>query len=174
MSFLTQKTCGLLACLGLVATSASAHVGFIQTEATQDSYVRFALKIPHGCSGKPTDTVRIQLPDGIQAAKPMPKAGWELNTIRAPLAKPYDMHGKRITEDVSEIVWSKGSLPDAFYDEFVFQAKVAAQSSTLYFTVTQQCGADRLVWNEHSHDADHPAATLKVLPAAPASEHHHH
>ena len=173
MSFFTQKSCGLAACLWLVATGASAHVSFIQTEAVQDSYVRFTLKIPHGCAGKPTDTVRIQLPSGIQSAKPMPKANWELNTVRAPLAQPYSMHGKTMTEDVNEIIWSKGNLPDAFYDEFVFQAKVTAQPSTLYFPVTQQCGAEKLVWNATSHNADHPAATLTVLPAVHNNEHQH-
>lgn len=173
MSLFNRATCAVAAGLFLLAGNASAHVGFIQTEATQDSYVRFALKIPHGCSGKPTDTVRIQLPNGIQSAKPMPKAGWTLNTVRTPLAQPYTIHGKTVTEDVSEIIWSKGMLPDAFYDEFVFQAKVAAQPSVLYFTVTQQCGADQLVWNERSHDAAHPAATLKVLPPATVGEHPH-
>ena len=173
MSSFTQKICGLLACLGLVATSASAHVGFIQTQATQDSYVRFALKIPHGCAGKSTDTVRIQLPNGIQAAKPMPKSGWALNTVRTPLTQPYSLHGKTITDDVSAIIWSQGNLPDAFYDEFVFQAKVAAQPGMLYFTVTQQCGAEQLIWDAPSHDAEHPAASLEVLPAAYTTEHRH-
>ena len=36
----------------------------------------------------------------------MPKAGWQLAIKAARLAKPYDSHGKIVTDDVSEITWT--------------------------------------------------------------------
>ena len=90
--------------------------------------------------------------------------------MREPLAQPYTQHGKTIRDDVRELIWSQGNLPDAFYDEFVFQAKLTAQPGTLYFTVTQQCGTEQLRWDATTPDARYPAPAFKVLPKMPSGD----
>mgnify|MGYP003616217106 FL=1 len=164
----------LLSALSSVSMVAHAHASVEPSQVVEGSYARLAVKIPHGCDGLPTDTVIVRLSPSFQGAKPMPKAGWDLKTVKTKLANPYDSHGKAITEDVSEIIWSGGSLPSDFYDEFVFQAKVNSAPTTLLIPIEQKCGSKSIVWQGTSHDDAYPAATLKVLPKAPADMAHHH
>ncbi len=98
------------------ATAALAHATLEQSEAKVGSSYKAVLRVPHGCEGKPTTTVRIQVPEGVIGVKPQPKPGWTLATTRGKYAKAYDFYGHQLTEGVKEIVWSGGSLPDDFYD----------------------------------------------------------
>jgi hypothetical protein len=83
------------------------------------------LRVPHGCAGSPTVAVRVQLPHGITTVQPMRKPGWEIEIVREALDEPIsDGHGGEITERVAEIHWTGGSLPDEFYDEFVFRTRL--------------------------------------------------
>ena len=171
----TFKTISLTLALSFFAGNSQAHVGLDNDQAVQGSYKRFALKVPHGCGALATNAITIHIPEGIQGAKPMPKAGWVSSTATTKLSTPYDNHGTSVTEDVSALTWSNGSLPSTFYDEFVFQAKVASQSDTLHFNVDQSCGNTVTHWDGSSHDAPHPAALLHVVsPTATAGETHHH
>ena len=43
--------------------------------------------------------------------------------------RSYDLYGKPVSEGVKEIVWTGGELPDAFYDEFVFRARIAGEAA---------------------------------------------
>ena len=106
---------------GLSAGSAFAHATLEQGEAALGPTYKAVFRVPHGCEGKPTIVVRVQIPEGVIAVKPMPKAGWKLEKVRGAYAKSYDYHGTPTTEGVKEIVWSGGSLPDDEYDEFVLR-----------------------------------------------------
>ena len=128
----------------LFAGTAAAHVTLEVDQTPADSFVKFVLRVPHGCDGKATTAVRVQVPEGIINAKPMPKAGWTLDVVRGTYAKSYDYYGTPMTEGVQEIVWSGGELPDAFYDEFVFRAKVTdfPVGTAIPVPVVQECGPD--------------------------------
>ena len=60
----------------------------------------------------------MQIPEGVIAVKPMPKAGWTLETVTGPYAQRLRLPRNQVTEGVTEVIWT-GELPDAFYDEFV-------------------------------------------------------
>ena len=155
--------------------AAQAHVGFVTPKVEQDTYQRFVLKMPHGCSGAATSAIKINIPEGIQGAKPMPKAGWALSVESSTLKKPYTAYGVLKSVDVSSLTWANGSLADAFYDEFVFQAKVASPVGVVPFAVEQTCGATVVSWSEADVEGSkHPAATLNVMAPAASGEHHHH
>jgi uncharacterized protein YcnI len=132
------------AVLSLAAGTAAAHVTLEVDETPANSFVKFVLRVPHGCGGKATTTVRVQVPEGIINVKPMPKAGWTLEAVRGAYAKSYDYYGTTMTEGVREIVWSGGELPDAFYDEFVFRAKVTdfPVGTAIAVPVVQECGSE--------------------------------
>jgi periplasmic copper chaperone A len=85
------------------ATISLAHVTLEIANAETSSYTKATLRVGHGCEGLPTAVLRVQVPEGFAGAKPMPKAGWTLATVRAKLAKPYDNNGTAVTDDVSEI-----------------------------------------------------------------------
>ena len=165
---------GRPAALALILSTASlpalAHATLEVQQAPVGSSYKAVLRVPHGCSGSATIRVRVQIPEGFVGVKPMPKAGWTLETVRKPYAKPYELlHGK-VSEGVHEISWSGGRLPDDWYDEFVFTGSIAADltpGTTLYFPAVQDCekGADR--WIEipdgSGRKLEQPAPGLKLL-----------
>lgn len=162
-----------LALLPLAAPLAFAHATLDLTEIAQGSYARVAVRVPHGCDGQATLRVRVAIPDGVVGVKPMPKAGWNLSTVIGPI-KPYTNHGQEITEGVKEIVW-EGELPDAWFDEFVFQGQFTdalPADQMLPVPVVQECATGSVRWIEvpaegqDAHDLRFPAPRLKIVPAA--------
>jgi uncharacterized protein YcnI len=140
-----------LAAAALLAApaAASAHVTLEKTKAPAASFYKAVLRVGHGCEGAATVAISVQIPDGVMQAKPMPKAGWEVKTVVQKLATPYDWYGTLITEDVREISWSGGNLPDAFYDEFVFRARLPDQAgAVIHFPVVQECTEGTHRWIE--------------------------
>lgn len=157
----------------MAASEAFAHATFEQKEVVQGATAKLTLRVPHGCGGEATLKVRVQIPEGVIAVKPMPKAGWTLETVTGAYQNSYDYHGRTLTEGVREIVWT-GELPDAFYDEFVFRGMITdkiAAGEMLYIPAVQECanGAERWIEipaaGQDSHDLDDPAPGVKVVPA---------
>ncbi len=133
----------VLLALSIKVTTAFSHIILEQQQVETGTYYKATLLVGHGCEGLPTTAIRVQLPVGFQGAKPMPKQGWTLQTVIAKLATPYDNHGKAITEDVTEIVWTANSpasaLPDSQYDEFALRGRAAMPAGAAWFKVTQLC-----------------------------------
>jgi uncharacterized protein YcnI len=172
---------GAIVCLSAasVLTSApiSAHVTLERGEATVGSSYKAVLRVPHGCEGSPTIAIRVRVPAGLIAVKPMPKPGWQLEAKTTTYAKPYMLRGAPVSEGVTEIAWSGGKLLDAHYDEFVFVGTIAEElggGQTIYFPVVQECEKGVHRWIEiptggaHSHGhgagSSEPAAALRLLP----------
>ncbi|HEY1181000.1 MAG TPA: YcnI family protein [Rhodocyclaceae bacterium] len=164
---------------GLACATAQAHVVLDNKTAPAGSYYRGALRVGHGCEGAPVRQVVVTIPEGVQGAKPMPKAGWKIDIERHTLTRPYTSHGRTVTEDVSEIRWTARSpddyLPDSYFDEFVVFAKLPETPGTLYWKVSQICEQGRIDWHEIPQgDAatklQFPAAVLRVdaVPTTPA------
>src|SRR3954469_25470804 len=103
----------------LSASPAAAHVTLEDRPATVGGYYKAVFTVPHGCAGSATVKIRVQIPEGVIAVKPMPKPGWSLDVVNGTYASAYDYHGKKFSEGAKEVVWSGGKLPDGQYDEFV-------------------------------------------------------
>lgn len=164
--------------LALLATSAAsvAHVTLETRDAVAGSSYKGVLRIGHGCDGSPTTSVRVLLPEGFRMAKPMPKAGWQLKTVKQAVT-PYDYYGKTINADVREIVWEGGNLPDDFYDEFVFRGTLPARAGdTAWFKVIQRCVKGEARWEQIPQagqpEGEFPATGVKLgKPDAAAHAH---
>jgi uncharacterized protein YcnI/copper(I)-binding protein len=166
---------GLAASLlvSVTASTAFAHAGLENREATIGTTYKAIVKIPHGCDGAATTKVRVQVPNGLIAVKPMPKAGWALETVKGAYDKAYPYYGgKELNEGVTEVIWSGGSLPDAHYDEFTFTGLVAKNLSpdtTMYFPVLQDCETGNRNWVEipaegqNAHDLKSPAPRVRLV-----------
>ena len=151
----------------MLACPATAHVTLDPPQAAAGSYVRTAIRVPHGCAGAATRQVTIRLPDEVTSARPMPKPGWTLAiTRRAPEAPVPNGHGGTITEVVGEITWAGGPLPDEQYDEFVLMLHTPKRpGETLVLPVIQHCeGGATAAWTEVPA-AGHPAPSIRLLPA---------
>lgn len=148
--------------LALAAAPALAHATLEQSEAPAGAAYRAVIRIGHGCDGQATQTLRVQLPEGFYNAKPMPKAGWTLETVKGPYAQPFDNHGTPMTEGTREVVWSGGDLQDDWYDEFVIRGTVGADvtpGTVLYFSTVQECADGKEEWIDvtGSKEAQNPA-----------------
>jgi periplasmic copper chaperone A len=172
-------------CAGLISTTqAFSHVTLEQQQVDANTTYKAVLRIGHGCEGLPTTALRVQLPAGFQSAKPMPKAGWAVQTKIEKLATPYDDHGKQITEDVTEITWSAASsaaaLPDSQYDEFILRGRAAMPAGAAWFKVTQLCQEGSKTGSNpwtviptqgtSTRGLKYPAALLNVVAPAASSE----
>ncbi len=132
-----------LAVATLTASSADAHITLQNREATVGSFYKAVFVVPHGCAGSATTRIRVQIPEGVIDVKPMPKPGWNVETVKAKFASPYDFHGAKLTEGVKEVVWSGGKLPDDFYDEFVLAMFLTRRSEARYHAVFPDCAGMR-------------------------------
>lgn len=162
-----------------LSLAAGAHITLETRQAEAGSYYKAVFRVGHGCDGSPIKEILVRIPSGVQGAKPMPKAGWQLVVDKQPLDQPYNSHGKTVREDTASVRWSGGPLPDAFYDEFIISAKLPERSGKLYWQVTQICEQGRIDWIEtpaegHSlSEYKTPAALLELTPKADPSAHQH-
>jgi uncharacterized protein YcnI len=164
---------GATGVLCLIAT-ASAHVTLENAQAPVGAPYKAVLRVPHGCEGAATVALRIRVPDGMIAVKPMPKPGWKIETVNGKYSKTYNyFHGAKLSEGVVEIRFSGGNLPDAYYDEFVFTGFIADDlevGKILYVPVVQECEKGIHRWIEipaagkSSRDYPEPAPELKLMP----------
>ncbi|MDD0817068.1 YcnI family protein [Curvibacter sp. HBC28] len=167
----------------LLSALASAHVTLEQPQAAAGSAYKAVFKVGHACAGATATTgITVRLPAGFRGAQPIPKAGWTARVQRAPLAVPYESHGRRITEDVVEVSWrannADAALPGAFYDEFTVRGTLPASEGALWFKVLQSCDVGEADWAEvpasgtSTEGLKAPAARLLLGPA-PAAVHVH-
>lgn len=156
---------------GLVSalvSSAAAHAVLERKEATPNAAYRGVVQIMHGCDGRPTTRVSVTIPEGVTGAKPMPKPGWEIATVKSAYARPYPSFHGQVSEGVTRITWSGGSLPDDQVDEFTFFARVSdafAPGATIYFPVEQDCTEGSYRWSEIPAEGQGTQALKSPAPA---------
>ena len=149
---------------------AQAHIVLSEPKAIAGSYYKATLRVGHGCSGSATTGLTVQIPSGVQGAKPQPKTGWTLTTR------------KTVTDDVVELRWTAASkdaaLPDEQFDEFAFMGRMPEQAGPHWVKVLQTCESGQNDWSDipasgtSTRGMKLPAALLDVQ-AAPKHDHHH-
>ena len=141
---------------------AAAHITLETAEAAAGSYYKAVFRVGHGCKGSPTTSIRVRIPDGVIAAKPQPKSGWQVDTIKD------EAHGRGAA--VREVVWT-GRLLDEHYDEFVVRMKLPdTPGATLLFPVIQACEQGEQRWVESAgpgRPAGHDRMTAPLLRLTP-------
>ena len=158
----------------LSASSASAHITLESKEATIGAPFKAVFVVPHGCAGSATIKIRVQIPDGVIAVKPMSKPRWNIETIKGKYAAEYDYRGAKVAEGVKEVAWSGSKVPDKTREEFVIDTFLTGglkPDTSLFFPVVQECEQSTSRWIEvppdgalHSHELKRPAPGVKLLP----------
>ena len=161
--------------LALASTNpALAHVTLAVPTATPGTGYKAVLRVPHGCDGAATTGIRVQIPEGYIAVKPMPKTGWSIAIKTGTYAQSYQLFGSAVTSGVTELDWTGGNLPDAYYDEFVMTGQIGGNlkvGSKLYFPVLQECGTTIERWimipaeGQAADDLKTPAPAVTLIPA---------
>jgi periplasmic copper chaperone A len=166
--------CYLVAIVTLAASPASAHITLENRMATIGAGYKAVFAVPHGCAGSATIKIRVQIPEGVIAVKPMPKPGWNVEVIKGKYSSDYELHGRKISEGVKEVVWSGGKLRDDNYDEFVvstFLTGALKPDTVLYFPTVQECEQGTSRWIEvpaeghadQAHESKWPAPGVKLV-----------
>lgn len=159
-----------------VLAPALAHVTLETPRAAPHGGYKAVFRVPHGCAGAATTAIRIQIPEGFIAAKPMPKPGWTVTLKTGDYAKAYKMHGGAVKSGATEIDFTGGNLPDAYYDEFIVAGYLAdgfKPGDSLFFPVVQECGATVDRWIEipkpgqNPGELRHPAPRLQIVADPP-------
>lgn len=142
---IAAATTALLVGLSLPAF---AHVGLEPAEVPAESGTTLSFRIGHGCDASPTTGVAIQIPAGVASVKPFPKAGWALDVTTGSLPEAITTSsGDTITEGVTVVTWSDGSLDDAHTDVFEIRATLyGTAGSAIYFPVVQTCESGEHAW----------------------------
>lgn len=165
------------------AAGVQAHTVLEYPVATAGQSYKATFKVGHGCGNSATRQIVVDIPAGVQGAKPMPKAGWRLEVTREKLAQPYTSHGRTVSEDVTRISWtaktSEDFLPNGHYDEFVLVGTLPAQAGVMYWPVQQVCEQGRNDWVEipkpgqKLSELKSPAAALELMPSLASGAHNH-
>jgi uncharacterized protein YcnI len=170
----TLGAAALGSALLVVPHMVAAHVTLETKQASPNTSYKAVLRVGHGCEGQPTTAIRVQIPEGVIAVKPMPKPGWQLDVVTDKYERAYDYFGSQLTEGVRQISWSGGELPDAYYDEFVFVGRLSdfEPDTVLHFPTVQECAGGVHRWIEipaagQDHDElEEPAPQLTIIKGA--------
>ncbi len=163
-----KDTCAVVLASFATLGTASAHASLETKTAEVGSSYKAVMRVPHGCEGSATHTVIITVPEGFYNVKPMPKAGWTLETTRGAYEQRFTAHGREYPEGVKEITWSGGYLQDDWYDEFVFRGTFGSElapDSAFHFPTVQLCEDGQVAWDNVTDDPDagRPAPALTLV-----------
>ncbi|MEV7125178.1 YcnI family protein [Streptomyces sp. NPDC093260] len=172
-------TVGALAGTAVLAVSvpAFAHVT-VQPEgaAAKGGYAVVDFKVPNERDNASTTKLEVNFPADhpLASVMPQPIDGWKIEVTKSALAKPLEMHGKKITEAVTKVTWtaagdgiepgyfqkfplSLGALPEDT-DQLVFKAlQTYSDKEVVRWIEVQQKGQE---------EPDNPAPTLQLTAAA--------
>ncbi len=157
------------------ASPASAHVTVNPREATQGGYGRVAFRVPTESDTLSTTKVEVHLPDAspIASVSTMPVPGWTVATTKTKLAQPVKTDDGELTEAVTVITWTAGpgaAIKPGEFQEFPVSLGPLPTVDQVVFKALQYYSDGSVVrWIEEptgGAEAEHPAPTLKLLPAA--------
>ncbi|MFJ4827101.1 YcnI family protein [Streptomyces bacillaris] len=175
----SARLCTLVAAtaIGLmtVAAPASAHVS-VQPEGTaaRGGYATVHVKVPNERDNASTVKVEMSLPaeHPLSSVMPQPVPGWEIEVTKAPLDKPLEVHGRKITEAVSKVSWTatgKGIEPGYFQKFPLSVGRLPENTDQLVLKSVQTYSNKEVVrWievPEEGQEAEHPAPVLALSAA---------
>ncbi|MFF4907874.1 YcnI family protein [Streptomyces sp. NPDC001260] len=175
---------GALAGAAVLALSgpAFAHVS-VQPEGTaaKGGYAVVDFKVPNERDDASTTKLEVTFPADhpLASAMPEPMDGWKIKVTKSELAKPLEVHGKKITEAVSKITWTadgKGIEPGYFEKFPVSVGALPEDADELVFKAIQTYDNKEVVrWIEVQQDGqEEPENPAPVLTLSAASEDGHH
>ncbi|MFI7401383.1 YcnI family protein [Streptomyces sp. NPDC049541] len=174
---------GALAASAVVVLSAPAfaHVT-VQPEGTaaKGGYAVVDFKVPNERDDASTTKLEVTFPTDhpLASALPEPINGWNIKVTKSKLAKPLEVHGKKISEAVSKITWTaadKGIEPGYFEKFPVSVGALPEDADQLTFKALQTYSNNEVVrWIEVQKDgAQEPENPAPVLTLSAASEDGH-
>jgi uncharacterized protein YcnI len=156
--------------LGITGTAA-AHVVTTPPTATQGSVAEVSFQVPDEEDTATTTQVEVAFPADHPIASVEVKAmpGWHVTVAHTTLTRPLESDDGSVTQAVSRITWSGGSIaPGTFEDFTVSLGPLPTDTDRLVFKAIQTySNGDVVRWIDTSTpdgaEPDHPAPTLRLV-----------
>ncbi|MFF0446040.1 YcnI family protein [Streptomyces sp. NPDC004609] len=160
----------------LLAGPAFAHVSVQpQGEAAKGGYATVNFKVPNERDNASTVKLEVSLPTEhpLASVMPQPVPGWKVAVTKAKLAEPLQVHGKQITEAVTQVTWTAdGSKigPGQFQQFPLALGRLPEKTDQMVFKALQTYDNKEVVrWieeaREGSPEPESPAPVLKLTAA---------
>ncbi|GAB2575537.1 YcnI family protein [Streptomyces capparidis] len=155
----------------LLAGPAAAHVTVQPEEVEQGGYSKIVFKVPNERDNAGTTKIEVSLPADhpLASVSTQPVPGWKAEVTRSKLAKPLEVHGEQVTEAVTKITWSGGTIKPGEFQEFpVSVGPLPEDTDRLVFKALQTYqGGEVVRWIEEPKEGeaepDTPAPVLKLV-----------
>jgi uncharacterized protein YcnI len=171
----------LAAMLGLVlvAGPAYAHVEVSPSEANQGGDATFTFTVPNEKDDADTTQVEIDLPSAnpIGSVSVQPVPGWTINVEKTTLTTPVKTDDGDVTEAVSKITWSGGTIKPGEFQQFPVSMGPLPKTDEIVFKALQTYSdGDVVRWIEATpasgEEPEHPAPVVTLEKAAEGADHH--
>ncbi|MDN3296898.1 YcnI family protein [Streptomyces ficellus] len=165
----------------LLSGTAFAHISVQpQGEAAKGGYATVHFKVPNERDNASTVKVEVALPaeHPLASVSTQPVPGWKAQVTKAKLAKPLEVHGKRITEAATKITWTAAGskiAPGEFQQFTVSLGQLPENADKLVFKALQTYDNKEVVrWiEEPKKGAPEPETPAPVLALSAATDDHH-
>ncbi|MFF1462067.1 YcnI family protein [Streptomyces sp. NPDC058330] len=160
-----------------LAGPAAAHVSVQpQGEAAKGGYATVNFKVPNERDDASTVKLEVNFPTDhpLASVSPQPVPGWEIEVTKSELAKPLEVHGKKIDKAVSKVTWTaegKG-IKAGFFQQFPLSVgQLPEDADQLVFKALQTYSNKEVVrWIEEpaegGEEPDNPAPVLQLTAAS--------
>ncbi|WP_344938140.1 YcnI family protein, partial [Sphaerisporangium flaviroseum] len=172
-------TAGALAVTAALALPALAHVTINPGTAEKGGFTKVAFRVPNERDKASTTKLVIDLPADhplpFVSVRPVP--GWKVKITESKLPKPVTSKYGEITEAVTKITWSGGTIEPGQFQEFeVSMGFMPEDTDQLLFPATQTYSNGEVVkWDDEpkadGSEAEHPVPALKLVAAAGKDSH---
>jgi uncharacterized protein YcnI len=165
---------GAVALLAL-APMAAAHVTVDPREAPKGGFAALAFRVPNERDDSGTVSLEVNLPEDhpIANVSVRPTPGWEYAVERRTLDEPIDNHGAEITEVVSKITWTGGTINPGEFQEFeVSVGPLPEDADQILFPSIQTYASGEVVrWiDEPTDDGEEPERPAPALTLVDAED----
>jgi periplasmic copper chaperone A len=158
----------------LLASPASAHVTVSAPEAEPGGFATLTFSVPNERDDATTTSVRVTMPEDAPLAfvsvEPVP--GWTVDVQKAQLDEPIQSdEGGEITEAVSSVTWSGGSIEAGQFQRFVVSAgPLPEDADSLSFPAVQTYSdGEEVRWIQETssggEEPENPAPVLELTEA---------
>ncbi|MGW7523560.1 YcnI family copper-binding membrane protein [Streptomyces sp. NPDC054783] len=165
-----------------LSVPAFAHVS-VQPEgaAAKGGYAVVDFKVPNERDNASTTKVEVDFPADhpLASVMPQPVAGWHVQVTKTKPAKPLTMHGEKIDEAVTRVIWSavdgKGIQPGYFQKFPLSLGALPENTDQLVFKALQTYSDKEVVrWIEVPQAGqDEPENPAPVLQLSAATDDRH-
>jgi uncharacterized protein len=146
-----------------LAPAAGAHVTVHPNVIPEGAFAVLDVRVPNETDDADTTKVQVQMPDGFAFVSADPPPGWTASFKREKLDEPIKTDDGEITEQVTQVTFSGGSIPPGQFREFPLSVGIPGKSGdTLTFKALQTYSNGDIVRWIGGPDADEPAPTVTI------------